>query len=226
MTIVNHFRELRKMIIKVFVIVFVFSILMYYFSPYIIRVLKKPVENLVFISPSEAFMVKIKVSLLSGGIVSFPLSIFYIYRYFSCSLFPNERKITLVTVSIMSISFLIGMIFCWKLVLPMALSFLLNVSFSGINPMLSFKMYVSFITLLLIAFGCAFELPIIIFLLSKLKIINPNSMLKKRGYIYVAIFILSAVITPPDVISQALLAGPLILMFEISTLFGKIAYKR
>lgn len=226
MTILNHFNVLRKMLVRVLIIVFIFSVVMYFFSPHIVLFLKKPVDSLIFISPAEAFMVKIKVSLLSGIIVSFPLIILLVYKFFSCALFLNEKKSFLITVPVLIINFYIGIIFGWKVVLPMALNFLLNITFAGVNPMISFKLYISFITLLLIAFGCAFEFPVILFILAKLKIINPKSVSAKRGYIYVAIFIISALITPPDIISQVLLAGPLIIMFEISTLFGKMAYKR
>ncbi len=226
MTILNHFNALKKTLIKILTTLILFSLIMYYFSPEIIEFIRQPVEKLVFISPSEAFLVKIKVSLMSGFMASFPIISIFLFQYLSSGMKKSEKKFILLLLPVFMINFALGLYFCWKIVLPIALNFLLSMSFTGINPMISFKLYVSFITLMLLAFGSAFEMPVLIFILAKLKIINPAFLLKRRGYIYVAIFLISAIITPPDVISQSLLAGPLIFMFEVSSFFGKLAYRR
>ena len=132
-------------------------------------------------------------------------------------LYKKEKIYILLTLIFGTIFFVAGVAFCYFMVLPTTLKFFMRIAIEDISSMISIKSYVSFINTMLLCFGAVFEMPVLVFLLSKLEILKPQFLKANRGLFIIAIFILAAVITPPDVVSQLMLAVPMIMLFQLST---------
>ena len=238
MTIGSHFNELRSraMVCVLFYIV-IFAIC-YFFSKEIYHFLLQPFidvsqnnqnRKLIYTSPTEAFMTYLKLSFYSSLFFSFPIFFAEIYLFLSPALYKNEKKNILFTLFFSSFLFLFGAIFCYFFILPMALKFFS--SFENLSPindsalpiLLETKIsdYLNFTINLLFGFGIAFLSPILLLFLIKGGYVKVKDLRSKRRYWIVIIFILSAILTPPDILSQISLAILLIILFEIVILLGK-----
>jgi sec-independent protein translocase protein TatC len=238
MTISSHFRELRTraMICVLFYIV-IFAIC-YFFSKEIYHFLLKPFievsqnnqnRKLIYTSPTEAFMTYLKLSFYSSLFFSFPVFFAEFYLFLSPALYKNEKKNILFVIFFSSFLFLFGAIFCYFFILPMALKFfssfenLSSIDYDTLPILLETKIsdYLSFTINLLFGFGIAFLSPILLLFLIKGGYVKVKDLRSKRRYWIVIIFILSAILTPPDVLSQLSLAILLIILFEIVILIGQ-----
>ena len=218
LTIVEHLGELRKRVIYILIAVLIAAGGAYHFIDEILAFITTAgkVENLVFINPTEAFFVIVKLSILVGIIGAMPFIQYQVWKYVSVALKKNERKYLIFFGPVSLILFLMGAGFAFRTVLPMAMRFLLSFAKDNIESMITLNNYVSFLIKMVSAFGLMFELPLVVLLLSKLGIVTPEALKKGRKYAVVVIFIVAAVLTPPDVISQIMLAVPILLLYEIS----------
>ena len=218
LTIVEHLGELRKRIIYILIAVLIAAGGAYHFIDEILAFITTAgkVENLVFINPTEAFFVIVKLSILVGIIGAMPFIQYQVWKYVGVALKKNERKYLIFFGPVSLILFLIGAGFAFRTVLPMAMRFLLSFAKDNIESMITLNNYVSFLIKMVSAFGLMFELPLVVLFLSKLGIVTPEALKKGRKYAVVVIFIVAAVLTPPDVISQIMLAVPILLLYEIS----------
>ncbi len=228
LTIVEHLHELRRRIIYILIAVMITSAGAYHFIDEVLQFITKTggIENLVFINPTEAFFVIVKLTLLVGVVAAMPFILYQVWKYVGVALKKNERKYLIFFGPISYILFLIGAGFAFKGVLPLGIRFLLSFSKDNISPMITLNAYVGFLTKMITAFGLMFELPLVVLLLSKLGIVTPEAMKKGRRYAIVIIFIVAAVLTPPDVVSQIMLAIPILLLYEISVLICKSVTKK
>lgn len=227
MGFLDHLEELRKRVITCLIVVLVFSIGAYFFSERIIDFIARPVERLYFLDPTEAFAVRIKISIIMGIIVGIPIIFYNFWQFIVPGLFEKEIKLVVPVVLFSTIFFLIGASFCFFLVLPMGIKFLLGFGTEKLFPMIKIGSYISFVTYMTLAFGLVFELPIISFFLGKVGIVTPQILAKGRRYAVVGILILAAALTPsPDVFSQMMLAGPLYFLYEVSILVVKSVQKK
>jgi sec-independent protein translocase protein TatC len=217
-TIVEHIDELRRRMIYIIIAVAAASLGAYRFIDYILEFITKTggIDDLVFINPTEAFFVIIKLSLLVGVLVAMPFILYQVWRYVGVALKKEERKYLIYFGPLSYILFLMGAGFAFRGVLPLGIKFLLSFSRENISPMITLNAYVGFLSKMIFAFGLMFELPLVILLLSKLGLVNPDMLKKGRKYAMIGIFLVAAVLTPPDVISQIMLAVPILLMYEIS----------
>lgn len=218
MTFLDHLEELRRRIIKSIVVVIIFAAGAYYFSPDLVDVISKPLTEVgvFFKAPQEAFITHIKVSFFAGAIVAVPFVFYQLWMFIGPGLLKSEMKIVIPIVISSTIFFAIGGGFCFFYVIPLAIKFLLGFATDNMQPMIMIGDYISFVGALVLAFGIVFELPVASFILGRLGVINHKMLGKGRRYAIVGIFILGAFLTPPDVISQVLLAVPLYLLYEIS----------
>ncbi len=227
MPFLDHLEELRRRLLVSISAVFVLSIVCYFFSKQIMSILLRPFpqdEKLIFLSPTEGFMIYIKISLFAGLILSLPVLFYQIWKFVRPGLYQKERKYTVRIVFFSTLFFLIGALFCYFIVVPYGLTFLLSFAGDQIVPTIQIKEYLKFVTLLILVFGVVFELPLLSFFLTKLGLVTPKLLRTKRRYGIVAIFIAAAVLTPTtDVISQLLLAVPLMILYEISIWVSKAA---
>ena len=225
-SILEHLSELRKRLIICVISVALLSFLSYKFVPVILKNLIKPVGGLVFITPTEAFWVNLKLSLMAGTYFALPIIFYQIWRFINIGLKKGERKNVLPFVLISLILFNTGAWFCYFFIVPLGIKFLLSYSLGILKPMISANSYLSFITVMLLSFGLIFQLPLVIAFLTKLGIVSPQSLKKYRRVAIVSIFIIAAVLTPPDVFTQTCLALPLILLYEASILVAKTIHKK
>ena len=238
MTLQEHFLELRKRAIFSLVFFVITFCICYFFSEKIYEFLLQPFADisqnnlnrrLIYTSPTEAFMTYLKLSLSSALFFSFPIFAAEIYLFLSPALYKNERKNILLIFFFAPFLFLCGAIFAYYFILPAAFQFFASFEIQGsaasstlpIHLETRISEYLNFVTDLLFGFGIAFELPILLLFLIKVGCLSANDLRRKRRYWIVIIFIVAAVLTPPDILSQVSLAIPMIFLFEIAILIGK-----
>ncbi len=227
--ITEHLEELRSRILKSAIAILIATVASYPFSKKLYYLLSLPLKkalpqgsNLIFIGVTEAFFTYIKVSLLSGVVVSSPYVLYQIWAFVAPGLYPHEKRVVKPLVSASTLFFLLGVSFGYFVVFPYGLKFLLRFGGRDVVPMPSIGLYFSFAVKMLIAFGVIFELPVVTFFLSKFGIVSYEKMKSFRKYAVVLSLIVGAILTPPDVVTQILLAMPLLILYEISVWVAKI----
>ncbi len=222
MSIVEHLEELRNRLIKSIIAVVIAAFGAYFFSEELMEILTRPVGELVFLRPTEAFFTYIKISVFAGIIVALPFLLYQFWSFVLPALHDNEKKYINLLLPISLFMFAIGIAFGFAVVLPLGMRFLLNFGSPELSAMISISHYVSFLLTLLLPFGLIFQLPLVLNLMVKLGIVKIDTLTMFRKYIIILIFIISAILTPPDIITQMFMAGPLILLYEGSILIAKI----
>ncbi len=239
MTLQQHLQELRFRLVLVgifFILSFGFC---YYFSREIYNFLLLPFSNsvanhqdyrLIFTSPAEAFISYLKLAFLSAIFFTTPIFLIQSYLFLAPALYKNEKKFVISILTASPLLFFLGAIIAYYYILPLAFKFFLNfenrqlIDASKIAIELEIRVseYLGFSKNIIFGFGLAFQLPIILFSLVKFKIITLESLTKKRKYWIAAFFLVSAILTPPDIMSQIALAILMILLFEAMILLARI----
>jgi sec-independent protein translocase protein TatC len=218
----DHLDELRhRLIISVIGIGVGFAI-SYAFSQQILLLLQRPMPTrLIFIAPTEAFFVNLKVALYTGLFLSIPLILFQVWKFVAPGLYEHERRYSYPFLIISTVLFLVGAAFAYLVILPVALHFLIAQGGELWQPNITLSNYLAFCMRLLLAAGLIFEFPVLMYFLTKVGVVTPEFLVKNRKYAVLVAFVLSAILTPPDVFSQILLAIPLFLLFEVSIFVAK-----
>ncbi|MGK7344517.1 MAG: twin-arginine translocase subunit TatC [Candidatus Nitrospinota bacterium M3_3B_026] len=219
-----HLEELRWRLIYGLATVAAAFAALYFVSDGLFQLLRRPMgmgQDLVFIAPAEAFFVYLKISLYGAIIISMPMILYQAWEFVAPGLLDVERRYTGVFVVLGSIFFIVGASFCYFVVLPLGLDFLLNFGGEGLSPMISVGNYISFVFKISIAFGITFELPIVLVFLVKLGVVTPETLAGKRPYFIVGSFVFASLLTPPDVFTQVVMAVPMILLYEVSILAAR-----
>jgi sec-independent protein translocase protein TatC len=229
----DHLEELRSRLIKCIIAVVVGFILTYAFKENLFDILMGPLSlllgekgDMVFTSLPEAFFTYLKVSALAGLMLAAPVVFYQFWMFIAPGLYSNERKLLLPIVCLSSFFFVGGALFGYFVVFPTGFKFFLSFTTDDIRAMLSMSSYLSFAAKLLLAFGLAFELPLVLTFLARLGIVSVPFLKKNRKYALVLFFIGSAILTPPDVISQIMMAFPLMLLYELSIVGAKFFGKK
>lgn len=227
-TIVDHLGEFRKRLIKVAVINFAVAIFCFQYMETLIQYLLalNPGFQLIYITPSELFTVYILLAFVIALILCLPITIYEIWAFISQALYKKEKPYVFLTLVFGLGLFLLGVYFCYQVALPMTLRFFTQFSLYEVTAAISIKSFVSFCLTLLVGFGLSFELPVVIFLLSGLGVIKPEYLKKAHGVLILIIFIIAAIVTPPDIISQVILAVPMVILLEISILISHFVDKK
>lgn len=246
MSFLDHLEALRWHIIRSVIAIMVFAVLAFIYSDFIwdsiILAPKNPdfwtsqmiikVSNflgmeskglnsqplqLISFNMSGQFMVSIWTAIIVGFIVAFPYVVYQFWSFIKPALYENERKHASGAVAIMSGLFVMGILFGYYLIVPFSIDFLATYSISKeISNQINILSYISSVTSIVIAGGVSFELPVIVYFLSKVGLLTPKFLRKYRRHSYVVLLIIAAIITPPDVLSQMLVAIPLVILYEIS----------
>ena len=173
--------------------------------------------NFVYLTPSELVMSYLKLSVVLGLVLASPIILWQLWQFVAPGLEGNERRSALTAVVAGFVFFLIGALFCYFIVLPMTLQFFYNFNGSKeITASISFDSYMNFVLSMLLVFGVIFEMPVLCFLLSRLGFLKVEWLKAGRKFAVLIIFILAAIITPPDVVSQVMTALPMIGLYELS----------
>jgi sec-independent protein translocase protein TatC len=227
-TIIEHLEDLRKSVIIMVVAIVAAAVFSFTYSEEILSIIMSPLsiykEKLIVTGVTEAFMVKLQLSFLAGFIIAFPVVIWAIWRFVKPALYPQERKYVYILLPIMIILFAGGVLFAYFGVLRLILGFLIYIAGDSLETMFKVDQYVSFVLAFTIPFGLVFELPVVVFFLSKMGIVTYQGLAAKRRYALLVIVILAAALTPgPDPFSQMLMAGPVYLLYEISVWVAKFS---
>jgi sec-independent protein translocase protein TatC len=228
MSFIGHLDELRRVIIQSLIVVLVLSAGCWFLSGLILDILVKdlPVDSLYFTSPIEAFMIRMKVSLVLGLMVAFPFVLFRVWSFVAPGLFFHERRRVYPLVVASATLFYIGILFCYVILIPIVLRFLVGFGTDYINPLLSVSAYFGFVARLSFVFGVVFQIPIVVLVLSSIGLVTPRFLLRQWRYGVLVIFLGSAVLTPPDAISLMLMALPILLLYIASILVAFVVVKK
>lgn len=228
MSFLGHLDELRKVLVQAVLAFAAATVVSWFFSARILDLLVRPlsVESLYFQSPTEALMVRIRISAVVGLVASFPFILFRVWAFVSPALFAHEKKRVLPFVFASSALFYLGVAFCYLILMPMVLDFLLSYGTEFLKPLISVSSYFSFVARLCFAFGVVFQLPIVVLLLSILGIVTPQMLLRQWRIGVITIFAVSVVLTPPDAVSDTLMALPVLLLYALSVLIAFLVVRR
>ena len=230
---VSHLQELRQRIMICLVTVGIAFLVTYYFREKVNIFLLLPFKKVmpagssfIFTGVTEAFITYFKIWIITAATISSPVIIYQVWMFVSPGLYEKERRYVYPLIIWGSFFFAAGVAFCYYVVMPRLYNFFVSFGSDMIIPMPDLKEYVSLTLKLLVVFGFIFELPLVAYFLAKAGIINHHFLAKKRRYAILAAFIISAVITPPDVISQILLALPLWGLYELSIIIARFFGKK
>lgn len=223
--LVQHFAELRKRLLWCMIAIICFFFCAFSFSAELINLLAAPLRSILgeeylpgFKDVAEPFMVSLRVSFLTAVILASPLWFYQIWRFLEPALYIRERRWTLLSCIFSWLLFWLGILFCFLIILPFTLGFLIDWGQEFAVVDLTLRGYVSFLTLLLLGFGLIFQLPLVLIWLSLLELIQARDLRKARRYVILACFVVSALLTPPDWISQVGMAVPIYILYELAAL--------
>ncbi len=229
----EHLDELRKRLIRVFIALGIGFIVCYLFKEKLYQFLTIPLNavlpddgSMIFTSLPEAFFTYLKVAFFASIIFTSPFTLYQIWKFMSPGLYTSEKKYVVPFVIFSTIFFVGGTSFAYYLVFPLGFKFFIAFGTEHIKPMLSMKEYLSFSFKLLLAFGIIFELPVFMFFLGKIGLVNSKTLITKRKYAILLVFIAAALFTPPDVVTQVMMAVPLVLLYELSIWIVKMGEKK
>ena len=228
-----HLEELRKRLIACAIAVGFGFVIAYTFSERLFQVLILPLkavlpegDRLIFTNLPEMFFIYLKTGFIAGILLVSPFIFYQLWLFIAPGLYQQEKKYLVPFVIFSTILFLGGAFFGYFIVFPFGFKFFIGFANENIQALPSVKQYFSFSTKLLFAFGIVFELPVVIFFLAKMGLVTPDFLRQKRKYAILLAFVVGAILTPPDIITQLMMAGPLIILFEIGIIIAGIATKK
>jgi len=234
MSLTEHLMELRKRLFRIIIILFIGFGACYYYKDLIFDIITKPLTRvlpkngyLIYTGLTEAFFVYMKLAFFASLIITSPFILYQIWKFISPGLLPKEKRYVVPFVLSSTLLFVGGVSFGYFIALPPAFEFFVSFNNQYLQAMISFGDYLSLFVTFLLGFGLSFELPIFIFFLAKLGIVNAKMLSQQRRYAILVIFIVAAILTPsPDALSQILMAIPLMFLYEVSIFVARFAAKK
>jgi sec-independent protein translocase protein TatC len=229
MPFLAHLGELRQRIVVSLIALGLGFAATFAFSERIIDWLARPLApiKLAFLEPTEPFWVNMKVALVTGGFLVLPVLLYEIWAFIAPGLLPHERKFALPFVILSTLCFAVGATFGLTVIVPFAVKFLVGYKTTNLVPTLSVNRYVDFVTKFTLAFGLVFELPLAITLGARLGLVTPAWLAQQRKYAVLLAFVTAAILTPtPDAFNQILMAGPLIILYEVGIVAARLFGRR
>ena len=224
-----HLLELRNRLLGIFIFVLVVFAALFPFSESLYLYISEPLREflpssstMIATEVTSPFLTPFKLALVSAMFISMPYILYQLWAFVAPALYKQEKKVALPLFFTSVILFYAGMAFAYYLVFPLVFLFFTSVAPEGISMMPDIRAYLDFVLKLFMAFGLSFQIPIAVVILSWLGTVNPDNLAKKRPYVFVLCFVVGMLLTPPDIISQALLAIPMWLLFEVGILFGRV----
>ena len=233
MPLTAHLEELRKRLIISFIALAVGFIVSFLFKEKLFSFVTRPLEphlpegsSLQYIGVYEAFLTYLKISLFGGLFLAMPVIFYQLWRFVAPGLYKNEKRYVIPFVVLSMFFFLGGASFCYFIVFPYVFEFFMSFSHESLMANPTMQPLLSFATRLLVAFGLVFEMPIFFFFLGRIGLVNYKALARQRRMAVVLVFLGAALLTPPDVVSQLMLAGPLMILFELSIQIVRITGRK
>lgn len=222
----EHLEELRLRLFACLIAVGAGTVGCFFFVDRLLALMMRPaaevIGTLYFLTPTEAFVMKIKVAFMAGLLLASPVVLSQAWLFVAPALKENERKRVVPLLAVISALFIAGVAFCYAMVLPAALKFLIAQQGPWLKPMISAGGYMDFLFATLLAFGVAFNLPVFVLSLAAMGFVSSRLLFRYQRHAIVLIFVAAAVLTPgPDMASQLLLAAPLLILYELSAVAVK-----
>jgi len=224
----EHLVELKQRLSYVLICLFATFAACYGISETLMDLVMNPLREqldadipMIYISLPEVFFARLKISFVFALFISSPYLMYHLWSFVAPGLYQGERKIFLLFLVGSSVLFMMGGVFSYAFVMPLAFKFFIGFSGPGLDVLPAVQPYVSLVIKLAFAFGLAFEIPLVCILLVKLGAMSTEAMKKQRRWVFVGAFVTGAVLTPPDVISQVMLAIPVYILFEIGVFFAQ-----
>lgn len=228
-SILDHIRELRKRLLWSVIAVVITSSICFFFIDDIINVLKAPAGdiNLIFIEMTEGFSTYMRVAIMSGIVLAMPFLIYQFLMFIIPALTRQERKMVFIVLPVVTIMFAGGILFGYFYLIPPAAGFLLTFGSELAQQQIRVSNYINFITRLLVMIGILFELPVVTSFLARIGIITSKWLSDRRKPMIIFSFVVAAIVTPtPDAVNQSIVAGTMIVLYEISIWAAKLVQKR
>jgi sec-independent protein translocase protein TatC len=232
MTLTEHLHELRKRLVNSMWALLVFTSIAYNYSAEIFNFVRHPIAKylttggLVYTGPLDKFMAHFKISIVVGIVLSCPFWLYQLWLFIAPGLYKKERKYAFSFITLGTTLFLSGFFFSYFVALPMAFDFLFTFGGDQDKPMITIEHYLDFFTQFSLMFGVSFELPLVLSILAMLGIVSQKFLIEKGRYAVMILAVLAAVITPPDVMSMAIMLVPLIALYYIGVLLAGFLQKK
>ncbi|MDQ0340433.1 sec-independent protein translocase protein TatC [Caldalkalibacillus uzonensis] len=231
MSVMEHIGELRKRVIYVLILFLVSMVLGFFLADNVVQYLQKqPVAAQipwVVIGLTDAFKVFFLFSIVVGLVITFPFALYQIWAFVSPGLTEKERKITLAYIPGAAVLFVAGLAFGYYWLFPFVIQFMTGIaSRLGAEEMYGMIHYFQFMFTLVVPFGFIFQMPLLVLFLTRLGVVSPLLLKRMRKYAYFALFVIAALITPPELLSHLLVTVPLIILYEISVWLSQLTYRR
>lgn len=229
----SHLEELRKRLIVCAIGIGCAFFVAYFFKEDLFRILIMPLkevmpegDRLIFTNLPEMFFAYLKVSLIAGILAATPVIFYELWMFIAPGLYQHEQRFVIPFVVCSSFLFTAGALFGYFIVFPFGFKFLMGYANEYVQALPSVKEYFSFSIKLLFAFGLVFEMPVVVFFLAKMGLVTAKAMRSKRKYAVLMAFVVGAILTPPDVLTQFMMAVPLMVLYELSIFVAKFAAKK
>jgi sec-independent protein translocase protein TatC len=226
MTVLEHLGELRAVLLQCAAAAAITSTVAWFFSAQAVDFLVRPAASatggLVFLSPTGAFMLRFRTAIGVGLMLAAPFIVWRAWSFVVPGLLPRERRALLPIVVGSLVLFYAGAAFAYLVILPTTMTFLLAFGTESLKPMISGEQYFGFALRLSLAFGAVFQLPLVVALLTWWEVLGPDFLQKHWRWGVVSVFVVSAILTPPDVASQLLMAGPVLVLYLVAMVIAKM----
>jgi sec-independent protein translocase protein TatC len=229
-TFVSHLIELRDRLLRSIIAVVVVLVCLFPFAKDIYALLAAPLvkvlpagATMIATDVTGTFLVPLKVTLMAAFLLALPYVLWQMWAFVAPGLYQHEKKLAVPVILSSFVFFLIGMAFAYFVVFPVAFGFFAGYAPAGVQMMTDIDKYLSFVLTMFIAFGVTFETPIVVIVLVRMGVVTLQQLKSIRSYVIVGAFVVGAIFTPPDVISQLLLAVPLCLLYELGILLARFA---
>jgi sec-independent protein translocase protein TatC len=222
MSLIQHITELRVRVTRAALCIFIGTIACWGFSEILFNIIRDPIMpylpqgGLVFTGPIDKFMAHIKLAFIAGVTLSAPFWLYQLWKFISPALYKNEKRFAVGFIFFGTFQFVLGILFSYFVVFPLAFKFLMTFGGDIDKPMITIDSYLGFFTQTALLFGLTFEMPVVITFLGVVGIISQQFLIKNRRYAIVGMAVVSAIAAPPDALSMILLLAPLWIMYEIS----------
>jgi sec-independent protein translocase protein TatC len=227
-TIIDHLSELRNRLLLTLSVFVLLTVAAYLFRDRLSDWITAPLAagELIFIAPTEFFLSQLRVAATAALLVVLPLLLLQLWAFVRPGLTRGEARSARGYLLAAPPLFYAGLSFAFYVMVPLVLRFLLTQPTGEVAPQISYGNYVGFVFSLCTAFGIAFQLPVVVVTLTSLEILGPDTLRRSRGVVVIAVLLLSALLTPPDIVSMLILAGPLLALFEASLLIARVRHNR